>query len=71
MKKDILSYIICCVGAFAKRFHLTIYQAYSYLNRFSGIDFLISCYPAEHTMSKENAVEDLTFLCSKKGGKLL
>lgn len=65
-----IEYIICCVGAFASRFNLTNAQAYGYLRRFSGIDFLIDCYAAEHTLSIEDAVEDLTNICLKNGGRL-
>lgn len=66
-----IEYVVCCVGAFAERFHLTNAQAYAYLRRFSGIDFLIDCYAAEHTLSIDDAVEDLTNICLKNGGKLI
>lgn len=65
-----IEYVVCCVGAFAAKFSLTNSQAYAYLRRFSGIDFLIDCYAAEHTLSIDDAVNDLTVICSKKGGKL-
>ena len=35
-----------------------------------GIDFLIDCYAAEHTLSIEDAVEDIMLLCQKNGGRL-
>ncbi len=65
-----IEYVVCCVGAFAKQFKLSNAQAYAYLRRFSGIDFLIDYYAAEHTLSIEDAVEDLTAICLKEGGKL-
>ncbi|WP_024994448.1 DUF3791 domain-containing protein [Phocaeicola paurosaccharolyticus] len=65
-----IEYVVCCVGAFAAKFSLTNAQAYAYLRRFSGIDFLIDYYAAEHTLSIDDAVNDLTAVCSKKGGKL-
>lgn len=67
---DIIDYINCCVGAFAKKFELSMAQAYAYLRRFKAIDFLIDCYSAEHTQSIEDAIEDITLLCQKHGGKL-
>lgn len=67
---NIIEYVNCCVGAFANRFHLTLSQSYAYLRRFQGIDFLIECYPAEHTLSIEDAVEDMAVLCQKNGGRL-
>ena len=67
---DVIEYVICCVGAFAKRFMLSNAQAYAYLRRFKGIDFLIDCYAAEHTLSIEDAVEDVVQLCKKHGGRI-
>lgn len=72
-KKDIrdrIEYVVCCVGAFAMKYRLTNSQSYAYLRRFGGIDFLLDCYMAEHTLSIDNAVEDLQVLCLRKGGKL-
>lgn len=66
----ITPYIICCVTAFARRYQLTTAQAYAYLRRHSGIEFLISCYAAEHTLSIEDAVDDLTAICKQKGGRI-
>lgn len=67
---DRIEYVVACVGAFALRFKLTNAQAYSYLRRFTGIDFLLDCYAAEHTLSIDDAVSDLQELCKRKGGRL-
>ena len=67
---NIIEYVNCCVGAFANRFKLTLAQSYAYLRRFKGIDFLIDCYAAEHTLSIEDAVENIMLLCQKNGGRL-
>ena len=72
-KKEILNkieYVICCVGAFASRFNLSNVKAYAHLRRFTGIDFLLDCYAAEHTLSIEDAVEDLIHICLQKGGQI-
>lgn len=66
-----IEYVVCCVGAFASRFNLNTTQAYAYLRRYSGIDFLIECYEAEHTLSIDSAVDDLAMICAKNGGKLV
>ena len=66
---NIIEYVNCCVGAFANRFSLTLAQSYAYLRRFKGIDFLIDCYAAEHTLLIENAVENIVLLCQKNGGR--
>lgn len=67
---DRIEYVVTCVGAFAQRYHLSNSQAYAYLRRFTGIDFLLDCYAAEHTLSIDDAVSDLRILCNKKGGKI-
>lgn len=72
-KREILNrieYVIACVGAFAEQFGLSNAQAYAYLKRYSGIDFLLDYYSAEHTLSIEDAVADLQTLCSREGGRV-
>lgn len=68
--KNQLEYIVTIVSCFAEKFKLNNRQAYSYLRRFSGIDFLIRHYNVEHTLSIENAVEDLQLYCFNKGGRI-
>ena len=67
---DRIEYVVACVGAFAQRFKLSNSQAYAYLRRFSGIDFLLECYATEHTLSIDNAVSDLQLVCRQKGGRI-
>lgn len=66
-----IEYIVTCIGAFAERYKLSNTQAYIYLRRYSGIDFLIDCYAAEHTLSIEDAVDDLQTICFNHGGKIV
>jgi len=68
--KNMIEYIVVCVSEFARRFKLTNQQAYSYLRRFTGIDFLINHYEVEHTQSIESAVEDLQIYCYNRGGRI-
>ena len=67
---DKIEYVVASVGAFAQRFKLSNSQAYAYLRRFSGIDFLLECYAAEHTLSIDDAVLDLQLVCRQKGGRI-
>ena len=72
-KKEIfnrIEYVVACVGAFAQRFNLSNMQAYAYLRRFTGIDFLLDCYAAEHTLSIDDALSDLQVICQREGGKI-
>lgn len=65
-----IEYIVSCVGEFAIRHSLTNSAAYAYLKRFSGIDFLTRFYEAEHLLSIEDAVIDLTSICHRNGGAI-
>ncbi len=65
-----ITYMIYCINAFADRYHLTAKQAFAYLNRFKGISFLDECYEAEHQLSLEDAVNDLSIICKRNGGGL-
>lgn len=65
-----IEYLATCVSAFAEQFNLSNVEAYSYLKRYKGVDFLVDCYDIEHTLSIENAVEDLQQICINNGGRL-
>lgn len=68
--EDKIGYIIAVVSEFAARFSLNSQQAYRYLDRFKGIDFVDKFYNVEHTQSFEDVVEDLAMICRKNGGAL-
>ena len=59
-----LSYFI------AGAYDLTEVAAFDYLKRYRGMAFLSKCYEAEHTVSYEDAVKDLSVVCRRHGGKL-
>lgn len=65
-----VTYVIYCINAFARRYHLAAKQAYAYLHRFKGLEFLDECYEAEHQLSIRDAVDDLTIICKRNGGVL-
>ena len=65
-----ITYMIYCINAFADRYQLTAKQAFVFLNRFKGISFLDECYEAEHQLSLEDAVNDLSIICKRNGGGL-
>ena len=69
--EDKIAYIIAVVNEFATRFALNSQQAYRYLDRFKGIDFVDEFYNVEHTQSFEDVIDDLALLCRKNGGALV
>ncbi len=68
--EDKIAYIIAVVNEFAARFSLNPQQAYKYLDRYKGIDFVDEFYNVEHTQSFDDVVDDLALLCRKNGGAL-
>ena len=37
---NMIEYLVCVIGAFARRFSLTNAKAYLYLRQYKGLDFL-------------------------------
>lgn len=70
-QSNVVEYLVCVIGAFARRYSLTNAKAYQYLRDHKGLGFLIKHYGAEHTQSIEDAVEDCTVICSRHGGTLI
>ena len=70
-EKYLIAYIIAVISEFASAHSLTNAQAYRYLERFKGLDFVNRFYNVEHTLPFEDVVEDLTAYCHRKGGALV
>ena len=68
--EDKIAYIIAVVNDFAAKFTMTSQQAYRYLKRYKGIDFVDEFYDVEHTQSFDDVVDDLALYCRKNGGML-
>ena len=66
----ILNYIVICIDEFSKQKKISKKAAYNYLKKYKGLDFLNECYEAEHTVSLNDTVEDLTEVCKGNGGTL-
>lgn len=67
LKKKI-NYTVVCVNEFAEKYNITAKEAFNYLYVFKGIDFIKEFYDIEHTLSIENAVDDLARVCRNNGG---
>ena len=66
-----MTYFVYCINAFAEHYHLSPKQAFAYLHRFKGLEFLDECYEAEHQLSIRDAVNDLSIICKRNGGALV
>lgn len=65
-----IPYFNACIMAFGKRYGIETKAAYQYLRRFKALDFLLDFYKIEHTLSIEDAVDDMTVICKNNGGLL-
>ena len=63
-------YYTMCISAFSNKKGLSQQEAFNYLNNHQGIAFLVDCYEAEHTLSLDDAVDDLTLVCRNNGGTI-
>ena len=68
--KDKIEYTVICISEFAKKHQLTLPQAFNYLKRWKGIDFLDKGYDVEQKLTIEDAVDDLAAYCKRQGGQL-
>ncbi|MBR4328316.1 MAG: DUF3791 domain-containing protein [Candidatus Riflebacteria bacterium] len=69
-QKNLIEYIIACISEFADYHALSQKESFNYLYKFKGISFLKEHYNIEHTLSIEDAVNDLTMICNKNGGSI-
>lgn len=67
---DMIHYIVMCVGQFARRFNLTRKEAFNYINRFKGLEFVLDNYEVEHQLSLAECVDDMAAICRQNGGKI-
>lgn len=65
-----MQYISSTISLFAQAADLSTKQAFFYLNRFGGIEFLLECYDIEHTLPPDDTVEALQIICKRNGGGL-
>ena len=67
---DKLEWTLIFTAEFGRRFGLTVKQAFNYLSRFGGIDFVDRHYDYRHTQSFQSMVNDIAEYCQRKGGEL-
>ena len=67
-KRKASDYAVACINEFAKSKSLSCREAYLYLYNHSGIKFLKEFYEIEHTLSFDDAINDLTIISQKNGG---
>lgn len=69
LKKQI-NYTVVCINEFARKKRLHPQTAFLYLYKYKGLTFLKENYEIEHTLSLDDAIDDLEIICKKNGGEL-
>lgn len=69
LRKEI-NYAVACVNEFADRYNMTPQEAFRFLNKYKAITFLKENYEIEHTLSLDDAIDDLFIICQNNGGTL-
>jgi transcriptional regulator with XRE-family HTH domain len=66
--RRVIGYIVANIGAFATTHGMSVREASNYLNRYKGLDFLAEHFEAEHLLSLQDSIQDLTQVCFNNGG---
>ncbi len=66
---DKISFITFIIIEFAEAFKMKKNEAYQYLKKYGGLDFLFKHWWALHTDDKYFALRDLHAICLENGGK--
>jgi len=70
-EQKIIDYMVICVNEFADRYSVNYKDAFNYLNRYKSINFLLENYEIEHTLSIDDAIEDMAMIARNNGGDLM
>ncbi|GHV49063.1 hypothetical protein FACS1894181_06790 [Bacteroidia bacterium] len=65
---DKISFIAFIVPFFAESYKMNAQDAFFYLKKYGGWDYLNNCWWALHTDSAEYAVRDIYAYCRQNGG---
>ena len=65
-----IDYTVMCIGEFSQRQCHASPEGLPIPQRIRRHGFLKDCYSAEHLLSIEDAIDDLTAVCQKNGGKI-
>ena len=68
-KLDKVSFITFIIPMFARAYKMNKQNAYLYLKKYGGLEFLYECWWALHTDNPMWAVRDMYLVCYNNGGK--
>jgi len=64
-RQNLINYMVVCVNDYADRHGRSPSDAFDYLRLHKGLEFLEECYDAEHTLSLDDALDDLDQVCRR------
>jgi hypothetical protein len=67
--EDKLIFITFIIPEFAEAYKMTIAEAYQYLKKYGGLDFLYEHWWALHTDNPPYALDDMLEVCKRNGGE--
>lgn len=65
-----INYTVACVSEFARKHNLSVKDAFCFLFQYKAIEFLKENYDIEHTLSLDDALDDMLLICERNGGVL-
>lgn len=65
-----INYTVACVSEFARKHGLGMKEAFIFLFQHRAIEFLKENYDIEHTLSLDDALDDMLMICERNGGML-
>jgi hypothetical protein len=65
---DKISFVTFIIGQFAAAYKMSGQNAYRYLKRYGGFDYISDCWWALHTDNPFWAVRDIYKVCRSNGG---
>lgn len=68
--KEKLEWTVIFILEFGRKYGLTMKQAFNYLSRYKGIEFIDRHYGYVHTQSFASMVDDIAEYCHRHGGAL-
>ena len=63
-----INYTVTCISAFSEKYKRNTQDSFRYLYDHKAIDFFTNDYDIEHTLSIEDAVQDMFLICRNNGG---
>jgi len=67
LNKNKVLFYISCIFDYAEKLNMNYKDTYIYLKKNKGIQYLIENYDIEHTLSKEDTLEALSYISNNNG----